>query len=165
MTYTSIFEFQFHKGTIKTVWTKARHAALSHFNSIKVQLRHKRRRLVASAWISFQFHKGTIKTPAGPSVPTFLANFNSIKVQLRRKRDRKPIGWGFVFQFHKGTIKTQPRDVGKGAATLFQFHKGTIKTIYLKKILNHLKYFNSIKVQLRQRCRHRSDWIKLISIP
>ena len=54
-------------------------------------------------------------------------NFNSIKVQLR------PLGDDIQTVQHQG----------------FQFHKGTIKTTNLNFPLQLIKYFNSIKVQLR----------------
>ena len=76
-------QFQFHKGTIKTlhhykVLTKKR-----DFNSIKVRLKRLCCRLCGRL-SSFQFHKGTIKTTGecAPIVPPWR------------------------FQFHKGTIKT-----------------------------------------------------------
>ena len=57
-----IFEFQFHKGTIKTTKTfKSKIMANENFNSIKVQL--KQSLLAFDFFINkFQFHKGTIKT-------------------------------------------------------------------------------------------------------
>ena len=142
------FEFQFHKGTIKTVQGLRNEFEKRHFNSIKVQLKpfsdgftpaqplfqfHKgtiktgkiETRLPSST--EFQFHKGTIKT-----LSTIFAilnrdnNFNSIKVQL------KPAGFALYCKL-----------------PLFQFHKGTIKTIpnLAKTCAN--SYFNSIKVQLK----------------
>ena len=54
-----------------------------HFNSIKVQLRQRRKHLETQKK-KFQFHKGTIKTQA-------IKEANEAAVS---------------FQFHKGTIKT-----------------------------------------------------------
>ena len=55
------FEFQFHKGTIKTGRTLARLSASAYnFNSIKVQLKHKNRMEYQVYRNLFQFHKGTI---------------------------------------------------------------------------------------------------------
>ena len=54
-------EFQFHKGTIRTIgfaWKKDKD---NHFNSIKVQLEHNEK-TGFSICDQFQFHKGTIRT-------------------------------------------------------------------------------------------------------
>ena len=57
-------EFQFHKGTIKTIRSSQRRHFKFHFNSIKVRLK-----LIpwynAKLAALFQFHKGTIKTVTG----------------------------------------------------------------------------------------------------
>ena len=75
--------FQFHKGTIKTCTLTSSKLTETHFNSIKVQLKHKCHKR-GIYLLKFQFHKGTIKTETreGESILT-------------------P-----TFQFHKGTIKT-----------------------------------------------------------
>ena len=54
--------FQFHKGTIKTLYLVSLLSALWYFNSIKVQLKPTRYTR-AHGNQQFQFHKGTIKTP------------------------------------------------------------------------------------------------------
>ena len=55
-------EFQFHKGTIKTLPEMLTVGELErYFNSIKVQLKLNLTILVIDTPI-FQFHKGTIKT-------------------------------------------------------------------------------------------------------
>ena len=78
------FQFQFHKGTIKThercVDDKSTYI---NFNSIKVQLKQILLTMIHCI-IPFQFHKGTIKTSTYPINTTLLLKF----------------------QFHKGTIKT-----------------------------------------------------------
>ena len=76
--------FQFHKGTIKTQSPCRYRHCQSHFNSIKVRLKHEitdKRSLIDN---KFQFHKGTIKTKYSATL-----TFNQA-----------------IFQFHKGTIKT-----------------------------------------------------------
>ena len=118
--------FQFHKGTIKATQAQERQGLPPHFNSIKVQLKHRKMQAVelaqadfnsikvqlkpahwGSIWKSkvFQFHKGTIKAFAF-SLPISLSKsyFNSIKVQLKRKT-AGVAGLPCAFQFHKGTIK------------------------------------------------------------
>ena len=55
-----------------------------------------------------------------------MPNFNSIKVQLK-----------------------QQSILALQVPTAFQFHKGTIKTKVLMLNLLRLRYFNSIKVQLK----------------
>ena len=54
-------EFQFHKGTIRTVHQKIQKLQKLNFNSIKVRLEHV---IVTETTIytEFQFHKGTIRT-------------------------------------------------------------------------------------------------------
>ena len=59
--YDSLHEFQFHKGTIRTVITKAVNGVIMYFNSIKVRLELERK-YFCSDYIIFQFHKGTIRT-------------------------------------------------------------------------------------------------------
>ena len=57
----TLYEFQFHKGTIKTTYLKQFQAKNLNFNSIKVRL--KLCDLVCYGVAqTFQFHKGTIKT-------------------------------------------------------------------------------------------------------
>ena len=55
------WEFQFHKGTIKTSFTFPFPTALPDFNSIKVRLKQEYQYFYELTDI-FQFHKGTIKT-------------------------------------------------------------------------------------------------------
>ena len=76
-------EFQFHKGTIKTVFLVMFLKVLLDFNSIKVRLKPNDEPYKAY-FIGFQFHKGTIKTVG----------------------NRQILNGVCVFQFHKGTIKT-----------------------------------------------------------
>ena len=54
-------EFQFHKGTIKTLFLNHWGKQIAHFNSIKVQLKLNAEFGLYKSQI-FQFHKGTIKT-------------------------------------------------------------------------------------------------------
>ena len=77
-------KFQFHKGTIKTIFCSNAVILLSDFNSIKVQLKPYR-----------------IKTAAPCTY-----NFNSIKVQLKHVNWQQAYPDVWLFQFHKGTIKT-----------------------------------------------------------
>ena len=56
------WEFQFHKGTIKTsVISSSIQISQENFNSIKVQLKQMQQTSDALKYL-FQFHKGTIKT-------------------------------------------------------------------------------------------------------
>ena len=75
--------FQFHKGTIKTLY----------------------RSFCTFALVEFQFHKGTIKTNTAAFVRAKQHDFNSIKVRLKRIRSFS-LRPRLRFQFHKGTIKT-----------------------------------------------------------
>ena len=98
-------EFQFHKGTIRTVISITSFLLFANFNSIKVQLEPFSRDILTSPVKTFQFHKGTIRTVSKSKNEALLYNFNSIKVQLERKGGK---GYRIYhkFQFHKGTIRT-----------------------------------------------------------
>ena len=77
-------EFQFHKGTIRTMNIISR----------------------KKSSLKFQFHKGTIRTKRSSPVSLLLFYFNSIKVRLEQYK--KGVGYvGNQFQFHKGTIRTR----------------------------------------------------------
>ena len=65
------------------------------------------------------------------------------------------MGADYEFQFHKGTIKTCKILLYIITAVAFQFHKGTIKTVFLRQLMLHLHYFNSIKVRLKHIRRQR----------
>ena len=52
------------------------------FNSIKVQLEHKRQKEQLIKKQKFQFHKGSIRTSTERKNQTAQTRFNSIKVQL-----------------------------------------------------------------------------------
>ena len=77
-------QFQFHKGTIKTLSPMFNSNILRNFNSIKVRLKRDISYYDVLSYL-FQFHKGTIKT-----------GYNSTAINI-----------AYVFQFHKGTIKTE----------------------------------------------------------
>ena len=78
--FRDIAEFQFHKGTIRTLMSQLKKLIIRNFNSIKVQLEQGIPKLLITA-SKFQFHKGTIRT-SWRIVACFFSNFNSIKVQL-----------------------------------------------------------------------------------
>ena len=140
--------FQFHKGTIRTLWLIVQTLWVCNFNSIKVQLELN-----------------------NASARNMVANFNSIKVQLERMANRSNI-MGLQFQFHKGTIRTCMFNFctslnsyfnsikvqlehlvpsRTGTLNLFQFHKGTIRTsLPFYRHSRIFRYFNSIKVQLER---------------
>ena len=73
--------FQFHKGTIRTVWQDNSVLLHVYFNSIKVQLEPRKAEQSGESY-SFQFHKGTIRTIVMLTFELSLLHFNSIKVQL-----------------------------------------------------------------------------------
>ena len=97
--------FQFHKGTIRTVYTYCRSFCFSNFNSIKVQLELTLRVVFVVLILVFQFHKGTIRTVLLAVRLLLHLDFNSIKVQLELPVVGR-YGLTLVFQFHKGTIRT-----------------------------------------------------------
>ena len=123
--------FQFHKGTIRTVFCQNIGKVMVYFNSIKVRLEP----LLTTITIRQCLY------------------FNSIKVRLELAY---AIGLllAFLFQFHKGTIRTCWRADAIEAHEQFQFHKGTIRTRYARSASSSVSYFNSIKVRLE---RHISE--------
>ena len=102
-------QFQFHKGTIRTLCPFLASLPLRHFNSIKVQLERLFLLILSTEKLIFQFHKGTIRT---------------LKIVIK-------VLIYALFQFHKGTIRTAAPIVGPVVSAAFQFHKGTIRTPYL----------------------------------
>ena len=54
--------FQFHKGTIRTVYRCVEVISDSDFNSIKVRLEQLKVFAADASKLEFQFHKGTIRT-------------------------------------------------------------------------------------------------------
>ena len=150
ISFPALCRFQFHKGTIRTVYLEAGYTALPHFNSIKVRLeqrvtQRKRHNVLYFNSIKvrlepfsirlavnhhgFQFHKGTIRTLLAYLAPTSF----------------------FLFQFHKGTIRTIILNCLVSMSNIFQFHKGTIRTCIPATTIRAYPYFNSIKVRLEQK--------------
>ena len=99
-------QFQFHKGTIRTLEKGTTTLCYLNFNSIKVRLELRGGLQYVVNMKSFQFHKGTIRT--------------NIKL--------KPETAASLFQFHKGTIRTLEGVKLSSVTFEFQFHKGTIRT-------------------------------------
>ena len=128
---TEFFEirsiFQFHKGTIRTRYLLTYSCILPYFNSIKVQLELIILAVLCQS-VEFQFHKGTIRTDFRLQAKYLLHHFNSIKVQLEH--------WHLLLFFDSddyfNSIKVQLElDYFNGVLPtpqLFQFHKGTIRT-------------------------------------
>ena len=81
--YNQIYQFQFHKGTIRTVGSTIAGGYQANFNSIKVQLE-----LMSIFSLKLRH-----------------IYFNSIKVQLERNM-QNAYNQIYQFQFHKGTIRT-----------------------------------------------------------
>ena len=78
--------FQFHKGTIRTLWSQENRFFRLNFNSIKVQLE-------PLLLVIILLHH---------------LDFNSIKVQLEHAELKTSFD-RYKFQFHKGTIRTKVR--------------------------------------------------------
>ena len=146
-----IQQFQFHKGTIRTLLVLLTTLALRHFNSIKVRLE-----LVSGATgLASNLHFNSIKVRL-ERLQMFvrlllMPYFNSIKVRLERTLLSGEKGQKPQFQFHKGTIRTRHAHVlcveqenfnsikvrlerwwtfPLPSYYRFQFHKGTIRTLY-----------------------------------
>ena len=124
-TYTK--EFQFHNGTIKTLWKAENNTYLYLFQFHNGTIKTVTNIITHLPDLRFQFHNGTIKT-SSPSA--------SIAVLLR-------------FQFHNGTIKTLISQIVNFCQSKFQFHNGTIKTLCLQGDWYRRCNFNSIMVRLR----------------
>ena len=75
-------EFQFHKGTIRTLKLVNFCNFFIKFQFHKGTIRTKLGRRQAGLSTAFQFHKGTIRTHYRVRIPASLNNFNSIKVRL-----------------------------------------------------------------------------------
>ena len=58
----SAFEFQFHKGAIRTAYAAQKYKEIQYFNSIKVRLEPNLMMNGSAGSVSFQFHKGAIRT-------------------------------------------------------------------------------------------------------
>ena len=84
--------FQFHKGTIKTLYRVGIRPMMQNFNSIKVRLKPNISP-VSSFCRKFQFHKGTIKTQSNAVGKPTTHYFNSIKVRLKHSVSHS-------FEFH-----------------------------------------------------------------
>ena len=91
--YLFFTRFQFHKGTIKTFGCFYRFTPVcSDFNSIKVRLKLNRN-IERLRITEFQFHKGTIKTLRLLVSILILLYFNSIKVRLKLPSALLARGW------------------------------------------------------------------------
>ena len=79
-----LLQFQFHKGTIKTLLTDAVTSMRTGFQFHKGTIKTNKFNEFLQVHSTFQFHKGTIKTLICTSISFVLNNFNSIKVRLKR---------------------------------------------------------------------------------
>ena len=104
--YSSLLQFQFHKGAIKTGCSRP-------FSRSTTQ---------------FQFHKGAIKTLVGGSKSVGKSRFNSIKVRLKPIGQRDASSISRRFNSIKVRLKLHGCEVGVRVIVQFQFHKGAIKT-------------------------------------
>ena len=75
--------FQFHKGTIRTLWQTQLRRSIAHFNSIKVQLELAVQPNLLYIFRNFNSIKVQLDSLTKLSF-TFLLYFNSIKVPLER---------------------------------------------------------------------------------
>ena len=100
------FEFQFHKGTIRTAIDLVLLVFMMIFQFHKGTIRTKEVRRKTRRRRIFQFHKGTIRTLLPCRLMIIVVYFNSIKVRLEQQIPKATtliVG----FQFHKGTIRTR----------------------------------------------------------
>ena len=157
--------FQFHKGTIKASCPTLHHRCPCTFNSIKVQLRHKKLAPLTHSQGSFNSIKVQLRLEVSLHGDVIVCAFNSIKVQLRHSSPDKTEYKKF-FQFHKGTIKAPYRMARNARRRGFQFHKGTIKAIYFCLYSTYIIIFQfhkgTIKAILR---RTPTQTKKPLSIP
>ena len=82
--------FQFHKGTIRTLfpYEKVRYYAIFQFH--KGTIRTRFFRITEYRKHQFQFHKGTIRTWLPLKIMLLIPNFNSIKVRLEQITAMQP---------------------------------------------------------------------------
>ena len=99
--------FQFHKGTIRTLWQTQLRRSIAHFNSIKVQLELAVQPNLLYIFRNFNSIKVQLEHLDGKIRQLENKDFNSIKVQLERAASLQRTAL-YPFQFHKGTIRTQP---------------------------------------------------------
>ena len=140
-------EFQFHKGTIKTLVRNFTLNIVYYFNSIKVRLKLTIGSLHVCLF-KFQFHKGTIKTQEPHQHRAIHQHFNSIKVRLKLCI----VCVSYPLTQHFNSIKVRlklHKSLTLHSHIVFQFHKGTIKTFSLSLSSFQSLYFNSIKVRLK----------------
>ena len=118
--------FQFHKGTIKTLF------------GCRVIARFR--------W--FQFHKGTIKTEWGTDKCYSWCLFQFHKGTIKTNTSFVPTPCNLLFQFHKGTIKTTYRQFLNYPKEYFNSIKVRLKLSFAN-IEHNVRNFNSIKVRLK----------------
>ena len=80
--YTDFMLFQFHKGTIRTLFPRCNNPVPVVFQFHKGTIRTSVSSFLQPCWSLFQFHKGTIRTVESKDAQIKQLNFNSIKVQL-----------------------------------------------------------------------------------
>ena len=139
-------------------------AACPDFNSIKVRLKLRIEHTRLSGKPHFNSIKVRLKQKYSLVVDKYYQNFNSIKVRLKLYLLKACLWVCFDFNSIKVRLKhtwVNPGDTLK----LFQFHKGTIKTIYLCKIGDLIRNFNSIKVRLKRVDGAFNGVLSSISIP
>ena len=98
-------QFQFHKGTIRTLKFINRSSVGSEFQFHKGTIRTGAAVGGLAGGVPFQFHKGTIRTCKIENCYLLIYDFNSIKVRLEHFTTAEGI-YAALFQFHKGTIRT-----------------------------------------------------------
>ena len=145
---TSSIEFQFHKGTIKTVRRNYIRKSLTRFQFHKGTIKTRIFAMYSFPCLWFQFHKGTIKTIPPVCSIVSLTHFNSIKVRLKLLSSQRISSFDKYFNSIKVRLKLQTLSRWC-AVVLFQFHKGTIKTGGVWYVLVCSWNFNSIKVRLK----------------
>ena len=101
--------FQFHKGTIKTLYIYECFKKYGLFQFHKGTIKTESGKWSNYGGMLFQFHKGTIKTSGRKKFSIQQTYFNSIKVRLKLNSLLSGVQQQNVFQFHKGTIKTQTK--------------------------------------------------------
>ena len=121
---------------------------LTHFNSIKVRLKHFYKSSIKDEEQYFNSIKVRLKRQELLQRIYAVPHFNSIKVRLKLLFHTLPPDFK-TFQFHKGTIKTWSGTANDDKLLIFQFHKGTIKTVLMLSVLVRVLHFNSIKVRLK----------------
>ena len=121
-------EFQFHKGSIKTILPYLLIGIYRGFNSTKVRLRLLYSKTATKSGTSFNSTKVRLRPDQHGNRIRFICGFNSTKVRFRhQERSQLPTSTVSFNSTQVRLRRAQPRP-DKHGNRMFQFHKGSIKS-------------------------------------